>query len=101
MKHKLTPLLKGIWRQPESVWRYVVLVMVLSTMSTVSAQNLRTVTGTVVDEQDEPLIGATVRVIGNIKSGATTDLDGKFSLQAATGNTLEVTTGKGHRTKFV
>ena len=90
MKHKLTPLLKGIWRQPESVWRYVVLVMVLSTMSTVSAQNLRTVTGTVVDEQDEPLIGATVRVIGNIKSGATTDLDGKFSLQAATGNTLEV-----------
>lgn len=59
-------------------------------MSTVSAQNLRTVTGTVVDEQDEPLIGATVRVIGNIKSGATTDLDGKFSLQAATGNTLEV-----------
>ena len=81
MKHKLTPLLKGIWRQPESVWRYVVLVMVLSTMSTVSAQNLRTVTGTVVDEQDEPLIGATVRVIGNIKSGATTDLDGKFSLK--------------------
>lgn len=38
------------------------------------------VTGTVVDEQNQPLIGAAVHVKGNKTLGTITDLDGKFSL---------------------
>lgn len=43
------------------------------------AQNQRTVTGTVIDETGEPLIGASVRVTGE-PIGVSTDFDGRFSL---------------------
>ncbi len=43
------------------------------------AQNLKTVTGTVLDENGEPLVGATVKVPGT-QNGAVTDLDGHFSV---------------------
>lgn len=38
------------------------------------------VTGTIVDENKEPVIGATVTLKGNARIGAATDIDGKFSL---------------------
>lgn len=38
------------------------------------------VTGTIVDENKEPVIGATVKLKGNAKIGIATDIDGKFSL---------------------
>lgn len=47
------------------------------------------VTGEVVDEKSEPLIGATVMVKGT-STGTSTDIDGKFSLAAKTGDVLEV-----------
>ncbi len=43
------------------------------------AQNQKTVTGTVIDETGEPLIGATVKVVGK-SIGAITDFDGHYSL---------------------
>ncbi|MDE6610596.1 MAG: carboxypeptidase-like regulatory domain-containing protein, partial [Muribaculaceae bacterium] len=43
------------------------------------AQTQRTVTGTVLDETGEPLIGATVKVEGTTL-GTSTDFDGHFSL---------------------
>ena len=46
---------------------------------TLSAQN-RTVTGTVTDDQGEPLIGASVTVEGQSSIGAITDLDGHYTL---------------------
>lgn len=49
----------------------------------------RTVTGTVVDEKGEPIIGATVREKGKT-SGTVTDLDGNFSLQLTTGQEITV-----------
>ena len=45
------------------------------------------ITGTVVDEQGQPMIGVTVRVQGG-NVGTTTDLDGKFSLNASEGSVL-------------
>ena len=42
------------------------------------AQNQKTVTGTVIDETGEPLIGATVKVVGK-SIGAITDFDGHYS----------------------
>lgn len=46
----------------------------------VYAQNLRTVAGTVSDETGEPLIGASVVVVGQ-SIGAATDIDGRYSLR--------------------
>lgn len=43
------------------------------------AQTIRTLTGTVADENDEPLIGATV-IIKGTSNGIATDLDGRFTL---------------------
>ena len=47
------------------------------------------VTGQVLDENGEPVIGATVNVKGTNVT-AVTDIDGRFSLRAAQGATLEV-----------
>ena len=51
------------------------------------AQNV--VKGTVNDEAGEPVIGATVKVQGT-QQGSITDFDGKFSIQAASNATLEI-----------
>src|SRR5574344_2224946 len=51
------------------------------------AQSL--VKGTVSDEAGEPIIGASVKVVGT-KTGAVTDFNGKFSVQAASNATLSV-----------
>lgn len=55
--------------------------------SSQSTQQTRTYSGTVVDENDEPLIGVTVLVKGQ-EIGTTTDLDGNFKLQAPINATL-------------
>ena len=49
-----------------------------------------TVTGTVVDSNNIPLIGVSVRVQGT-NQGVATDLDGKFSLRTDVGNTINLT----------
>ena len=53
----------------------------------VIAQGQTLVSGLVTDENKEPLIGVTVQV-KNSKTGAITDLGGKFSLNAVPGNVL-------------
>ena len=45
------------------------------------------VTGTVSDEEGEPLIGASVIVEG-ASGGVITDIDGRFNIQASPGQTL-------------
>ncbi|GAE83248.1 TonB-dependent receptor [Bacteroides reticulotermitis] len=49
---------------------------------------LKKITGIVKDEFGEPIIGATVLVKGTI-NGSLTDLDGKYSIEAKEGETLE------------
>ena len=63
------------------------LLCVLLSATTALAQN--NVTGTVVDETGEPVIGASVMVKGT-KTGTVTDVDGKFSLVNVQGKTLVV-----------
>ena len=57
-------------------------------MQTAEAQSQK-ITGTVVDEFGDPVIGANVRVKGTT-IGAVTDIDGKFSLDTSAGSELEV-----------
>ena len=63
----------------------VLLCLLMSTM-TAFAQEF-TASGTVLDQQEEPLIGVTVMVAGT-NSGTSTDLDGKFSINVKKGQVL-------------
>lgn len=64
------------------------------------AQNTRRVTGTVVDETGEALIGVTVTEPGGA-NGAITDLDGNFSLDWSTGTNSIQVSYVGYKTKTV
>lgn len=65
------------------------LALVLGLLSTVTVWAQEAVTGTVIDENGEPLIGASVLVKGT-KTGTVTDVNGKFSLNSASGKTLVI-----------
>jgi len=53
-----------------------------------SAQSAITITGLVTDGEGNPLIGVTVSVKGTT-TGVMTDIDGRYSIRAAQGNTIE------------
>lgn len=53
-------------------------------------QNI-TVKGTVLDENNAPVMGATVRLKNDATKGAITDVDGRFTLQAKTGELILIT----------
>ena len=54
------------------------------------AQNTTTIKGTVVDENGDPVIGATIHVPGT-RQATVSDLDGSYSISAPKGTTLTVT----------
>ena len=54
-----------------------------------SAQN-RTISGKVVDTGGQPVIGASVTVVGNTRIGAATDLNGEFTLSVPAGANISV-----------
>lgn len=53
----------------------------------VIATQAKKITGTVLDEDNQPMIGVTVRVQGS-NIGTTTDLDGKFTLNVSEGSVV-------------
>lgn len=65
------------------------LLMLLALFCTQAAIAQTTVTGQVVDENSDPLIGASVQVKGT-STGMPTDIDGNFSINAKPGQTLVV-----------
>ena len=71
---------------------FILLVSLLLAAPLLRAQNLRTITGTVISKDDGlPVIGAGVMVKGDPKNGASTDIDGHFTLQVPpTAKQLEV-----------
>ena len=50
----------------------------------------KTISGTVVDESGQSVIGASVIVVGNSSVGTITDMDGKYTLSVPVGATLSV-----------
>lgn len=83
-------------------WLLALLVLVVNLWA-VQAQNAgqrRTVTGTVLDDLDEPLPSATVRVKG-AERGVITDMDGKFSIQLEAGDKVLTVSFVGLRTQEV
>lgn len=61
----------------------------ITAQSSVSDERQATVRGIVLDNEGQPLIGATVKVKGN-NIGVNTDYEGKFALQCKPGCTLEI-----------
>lgn len=68
----------------------VIALLVATFIFTTSFAQVRTITGTVTDDKQVPLVGATVTVKGT-KIARTTDVSGKFSINVpATANTLVI-----------
>ena len=68
--------------------RFPIMMFALFLSTTLYAQSQK-FSGTVVDETGEPIIGASITVKGQ-KTGAVTDMDGNFQIQAAPGSTIVV-----------
>ena len=75
--------------KPAEMEKLAKLLFFFMMFGTSMAYSQSIVTGEVVDEKSEPLIGVTVMVKGTT-IGASTDIDGKFSLSARTGDILSV-----------
>ena len=66
-------------------------ILVLAGLSSSSAfAQTRSISGTVVDSQNVPVIGASVMVVGQSNVGTITDLDGRFSLNVPAGASISV-----------
>ncbi len=74
--------------------KFIVLIMaalMMQAMGIGAALSAKTVTGTVVSSADsEPLIGATIQIDGVQTTGAITDFEGNFKIDANEGQTLVV-----------
>lgn len=68
--------------------------------SPLSAQDGRKVTGHIVDDTNEPLIGASILVVGT-STGVITDLDGNFSIVVPSGATTLQISYVGYETMIV
>lgn len=66
------------------------IVLTLKTKESNQQDDTRTITGKVVDEYGDPIIGANV-IIKGTTNGSITDLDGAFSIQASPSSKIEVT----------
>ncbi len=64
-------------------------MVILFLMLSVQGAWAQAVKGTVNDEAGEPVIGASVKVVGS-KTGAVTDFNGKFSVNAPSNGQLEI-----------
>ena len=81
-------------------------IVALLFAQTAMAQKARTITGQVLDNTGQPMIGATVVVVGNTNVGTTTDMEGKYKIKATPDDQLsfsflgyvEVTERVGSRT---
>ena len=83
-------------------------IVALLFAQTAMAQKARTITGQVFDNTGQPMIGATVVVVGNSGVGTTTDMQGKYKIKASQDDQLsfsflgyvEVTERVGNRTNI-
>ena len=63
--------------------------ILLALVMSVPAFAQKTYTGTVIDENGEPVIGASIKIVGTT-TGTITDFDGKFNLAIPAGKSIEV-----------
>lgn len=79
---------------------FSIFITILSVWGLYAQSNL-TVTGTVVDADNAPLIGVNVIVKGNSSLGASTDFDGQFELQNVASDAVLIVSYIGYETQEV
>ena len=84
MKNSKKPKEK-FWRKTHFSEKFLMLFLGLVCTAYIQAQEIN-VSGTVLDEFNEPLPGANVVVKGHLSKGVTTDIDGNFLLQSISSN---------------
>ena len=67
-----------------------VMIVAAGLLGTVTSAQNRAISGTVVDENGAPVVGAAVMVVGNARLGTTTDMNGAFRLQVPQGANIVV-----------
>ena len=67
--------------------RYLLLLLTLMVSMATNAQGIL---GTVIDENGDPVIGASVVEKGNPQNGSITDFDGKFNVKVSEGTTIVI-----------
>lgn len=88
LKEILKELFAGQQIQYELKDKHIILYKAKET--SIHQQNERKITGHITDEQGEPIVGATVAVTGNSKSGTITDFDGKFTINVPDNAVLSI-----------
>ena len=86
VENALSQILKGSGFTYQFKGKYIMIVQDNKPKETL----VKKVTGKVVDENNEPLIGVNIKVEGG-SEGAITDMDGNFTITASPGNTLSFT----------
>jgi TonB-dependent starch-binding outer membrane protein SusC len=90
--------MRSKWIPVLSLWACLFIALPLLSADAFAQQ--REITGTVVDNNGEPLAGATVRVAADPQRGTVTNIDGEFSIQASPTDVLQVSF-VGYRTREV
>lgn len=72
--------MKNVLKQFKRVPCFILLFLSFFSPLPIWAQNRVNVHGMVIDTNKEPVIGATIRVMGNEATGTVTDIDGRFTL---------------------
>ena len=80
---------------PTTVWADNVAL----TSEPAAVQQAKAIKGNVVDENGEPMVGVTVKIVG-VNGGAVTDLDGNFTVTGAEGRQLQLSY-TGYKTQTV
>lgn len=86
LENALTQILKGSGFTYQIKDKYIMIVA----DNKQEAVPAKKVSGVVIDENNEPLIGVNIKIAGS-SEGAITDIDGKFEISARQGNTLSFT----------
>lgn len=89
---KIKPKKTFVRKEADSFFRKGLLLFtcfVIASITSIYAQT-KTITGTVTDDFNAPLIGVTVAISGTT-AGTMTDLDGKYTISAKVGDVLEFT----------
>ena len=77
-------------KQAQKMFLRAAMIVIVACLGMSSAFAQRAISGTVVDSQGVPVIGASVMVVGNNTLGAVTDLDGKYTLSVPANAVLNV-----------
>ncbi len=72
------------------LWKFTLAALFCILTALSAGAQMRTVKGTVYDPDNEPVIGATVKVKGTTRVVAT-DIDGNFTIEASPKETIAIT----------